>query len=366
MGLTKLDFTNISNVSDIVKILSNNNIDCDIEVIDNKIKFTSRRYGTNSNITLKATSDGTGIDIYGSSYLDGANATTVDGTNASGTTLLQAVNNAEEQAFFGGILTTQFCEDDLIIENSTAIQSKDHIYYEAIQSLKNINEIGTTIKSAGNSKTRLLAYSISPIAAKQAIATYATIASSTNYSGADTCITMNLKTLTGIIPDLNLNQTYLTQSENAGVDVYGSLENLGVVLSHNNNGYTDDITGQLWLKKDLEVQGFNYLRKTNTKIPMTESGMAGLKNAYAVSLEQAVTNGFIGTGIGWGDDVAIPFGNPEDFRRNILEKGYYIYSLPISQQSIADREERKAPIVQIAIKCAGAIHKSNVIVTVTA
>lgn len=224
--------------------------------------------------------------------------------------------------------------------------------------------LGGEIKAAGNGKTRLLAYS--GIAAKQAIATYATIASSTNYTGTDTCLTMNLKTLTGIAPDLNLNQTYVDAAKTNGVDIYGSLEGLGVVFSNNNNGYTDDITGQLWLKKDLEVTGFNYLRKTNTKIPQTEAGMTGLKNAYETSLSQGVTNGFIGTGIDWGNDVPIPFGNPEDFRRNILEKGYYIYSLPISQQSQADREERKAPLIQIAVKTAGAIHSSNVIVNIAA
>lgn len=366
--LTNLNFTKIDSVADIAKVISNYNIDCDVDATaDNKIKFTSRKFGTDSVITLKATADGTGTDIYGSSYLNGASAVTVDGANATGTTLATAITTAEEQAFFGGVLTTQYCEDALILANGTAIQSTDHIYYEAIRSLKDIAGIGASVKSAGDGKTRLLAYSTGDaVTAKQAIATYATIASSTNYNGTDTCLTMNLKTLTGILPDLNLNQTYITQAKTNGVDVYGSLEGLGIVLSHNNNGYTDDITGQLWLKKDLEVQGFNYLRTTNTKIPMTESGMTGLKNAYMLSLEQGVANGFIGAGIGWGDDVAVPFGNPEDFRRNILEKGYYIYSLPISQQSIADREERKAPVIQIAVKCSGAIHSSNVIVTVTA
>lgn len=366
--LTGLNFTNIDAVDDIASIIRNSNIDCNIEVVDtNKIRFTSRKYGADSEIALKATAGGSGTDIYGTSYLNGANATKIDGADATGTTLADAVSEAEQQAFFGGVLTTQFCQDSLILANSTAIQSKDHIYYEAIQSLKDIAVLGPLVKSAGNGKTRLLGYSYGGAdASKQAIATYATIASSTNYTGVDTCLTLNLKTLTGILPDLNLTQTYITQAAASGVDIYGSLEGLGVVLSNNNNGYTDDITGQLWLKKDLEVNGFNYLRKTNTKIPQTESGMTGLKSAYETSLQQGVRNGFIGTGIGWGDDVAVPFGNPEDFRRNILEKGYYIYSLPISLQSSADREARKAPLIQIAIKAAGAIHSSNVIVNIAA
>jgi len=365
--LSGLNLSGIEDVKDVVTVLKNTNVDCDIEVVDtNKIKFSSRRYGADSELVLKTTT-GAGTDLYGASYLDGANVTTVQGADASGTTLAEAVAEAEEMAFFGGVLTTQFCENSLILANSTAIQGKDHIYYEGIQSLKNISELGANIKSAGNGKTRTLAYSYAGAnGSKQAIATYSTIASSTNYTGVDTCLTMNLKTLTGILPDLNLNQTYVNSAKTNGVDIYGSLEGLGVVLSNNNNGYTDDATGQLWLKKDLEVVGFNYLRKTNTKIPQTEAGMTGLKNAYETSLAQGVRNGYIGTGVGWSDETPIPFGNPEDFKRNILEKGYYIYSLPISQQSQADREERKAPLIQIAVKTAGAIHSSDVIVNISA
>lgn len=367
--LSGMDLTNVSSVADVVAIFNAQGLDCNISVVDtNKIQFQSRRYGaTESGVALKATTAGSGTDLYGSSYLNGANQVTTAGTDASGTSLADAVSASEQQAFFGGVLTTQFCENATVLANATAIQGKDHIYFEATQSLKNMAVLGNSIKSAGDGKTRLLAYSFGGAdASKQAIATYATMASSTNYNGTDTCLTMNLKTLTGILPDLNLTQTYVSQAKTNGVDIYGSLEGLGVVFSNNNNGYTDDLTGQLWLKKDLEVNGFNYLRKTNTKIPQTESGMTGLKNAYEVSLQQGVTNGFIGTGVGWGDEVPIPFGNPEDFRRNILENGYYIYSLPISQQSQADREERKAPLIQIAVKTAGAIHSSNVIVNISA
>lgn len=364
---TNMNFSSISTVDDIVKVLNAQNFDCNIEVVDtNKIKFTSKRYGADSEITLKATATGTGTDIYGSTLLDGSSATTTDGEDASGTTLADAVALAEEKGFFGGVLTTQFCENSLIEANASAIQAKDHIYYEGVQSLKNISELGQEIKSAGLGKTRLLAYSLGDEECKRAIATYATIASSTNYSGTDTCLTMNLKTLTGLIGDTNLNQTYFTQAKASGVDIYGQTGGLGVVYPNNNNGYTDDITGQLWLKKDLEVVGFNYLRQTNTKIPQTESGITGLKNAYTTCLEAGVRNGFIGAGVGWSEETPIPFGDPETFRRNILEKGYYIYSIPVSEQSQADREERKAPIIQIAIKTAGAIHSSDVIVNISA
>ena len=359
--LTGLNFTTVQTVSDIADVLNAWGLDCDIKAASNQIVFTSRRFGaTGSTIALSATTDGSGTDIYGASYLDGANATSTAGTDATGTTVAEAVAQVDALTYVGGILTTQYCENDLIIANATAIQQLDHIYYEATASLKNMSVLGASIKSANLTKTRLNAYS-GASGAKQAIATYATMASSTNYNGDNTCLTMNLKTLTGIQPDLNLTQTYYNTAKQYGVDIYANTEGLSVVYSFSNGLYTDEATSELWLKKALEVSGFNYLRKTNTKIPQTESAMTGLKNAYEQRLLQGVRNGMIAPGT-WND--SIPFGNPEDFLRNIEERGYYIYSIPVSQQPQTEREERIAPVVQIAIKLSGAFHSSNVIVNV--
>lgn len=359
--LTGLNFTTCQTVADIAQVLNAWGLDCDITATSSQIVFTSRRFGaTGSAIALSATTDGSGTDLYGSSYFDGANATATAGLDATGTTIAEAVAQVDELTYVGGVLSTQFCENDLVVANATALQATDHIYYEATASLKNISVLGASIKSAGLDKTRLLAYS-GASGAKQAIATYATMASSTNYNGNSTCLTMNLKTLTGIQPDLNLSQTYYNAAKQYGVDIYANTEGLSVVYSFNNGLYTDEATGELWLKKALEVAGFNYLRKTNTKIPQTESAMAGLKNAYEQKLTQGIRNGMIAPGA-WNDSV--PFGNPEDFLRNIEERGYYIYSLPVSQQPQTEREERIAPVVQIAIKLSGAFHSSNVIVNV--
>jgi hypothetical protein len=45
-----------------------------------------------------------------------------------------------------------------------------------------------------------------------------------------------------------------------------------------------------------------------------------------------------------------------------LSAGFYVYAPPVSTQSQADREARKAPVIQIACKFAGAVHFANVIV----
>lgn len=354
-----LNFTNVTTIADIVTVLNNQNLDVDIAVEGNTIVFTSKRYGTTAAIEAGTTS--TGTDIAGENYLNLSSATTTAGTNASGETLSEALTAALQQVYFGGVLSTQFVDDATLQANATAIQSKDVVYYEAMTSLKNMAVTGAAIKSAGNGKTRSLAYSVNTETAKVAIATYATNAQSVNFSGTDTANTMNLKTLTGVLGDTGLSDTYVLSAQTNGVDIYGLTGGLSVVYSNDNNGYTDDIVNQLAFKKRIEVAGFNYLRQTNTKIPQTEAEMTGLKSTYSNVCENFIKNGVVGAGT-WNS--AVPFGDPESFKRNIEEKGYYIYSIPVSQQSQTDREARKAPVVQIALKLSGAFHFSEIIINV--
>lgn len=355
------DFSSVDSVADIVTVLKKKNLDVNIEADGDTIVFTSRKRGANSEVSISAASGESEIDISTASYLNVAAGDTTNGTDAAGETLAEAVTRALEQVYFGGVITTQATEPSAIQTNAAAIQTLDCVYFETIQSLKQISDLGAAIKSAGLGKTRLLAYSDDAETGKVAIATYASIASSVNYNGSNTMNTMNLKTLTGITGDSGLNDTYVLAAKTNGVDIYANTGGLSVVYSNDNNGYTDDIKGQLWLKKALEVAGFNYLRQVNTKIPQTEEAMTGLRNAYAQIAEKGITNGFIGAAP-WNGSY--PFGDSEDFAANIAEKGYYIYSLPIAQQTQTEREARKAPVVQLAVKCAGAIHFSDVIVNI--
>ena len=55
------------------------------------------------------------------------------------------------------------------------------------------------------------------------------------------------------------------------------------------------------------------------------------------------------------------FGNdPKVFRDNIATTGYYVYAKPMSEQSQSEREQRKAPAIQVAFKMAGAIHTADI------
>lgn len=195
------------------------------------------------------------------------------------------------------------------------------------------------------------------------LSAYAGLALSTNFNGSNTTQTMNLKSLIGPQPDPSMTQTIQNYATASGADTYPSLQGVPKVLCSGANQYFDQVYNLQWFVGALQVAGFNYLATTSTKIPQTESGMDGLKGAYRNVCEQAVGNQYLAPGA-WNS--ATTFGNQTNFLNNISQLGYYIYSTPVAQQSQTARAARQAPLVQIAIKAAGAIQSSTVVVYVNA
>jgi hypothetical protein len=221
--------------------------------------------------------------------------------------------------------------------------------------------ICTTIQQATETKTRMLLYTPGQAAANLMKAAYAGRAASVDYTGSDTVGTMNLQQLATITPDPGISQTNWNAAQTAGCDLYVSYYGYPAVVSTGGNDYYDNQYANLALKFALETAGFNFLAQTNTKVPQTEQGMNGLKDAYAQVMEQFVNNGELAPGT-W--DSSETFGDPQIFNNNIEQKGYYIYSSPVATQSAASRNARQAPLCQIAAKRAGAVQQSNVIVLV--
>lgn len=275
-------------------------------------------------------------------------------------TLSEALTRIEDQVFFVGIISTFWPADDTAAQ-AFALQvqaTKSKIWIFAQNSNTKIAGLFTTLKNSGYYATRCLYYSIGATEAREFAAAYASRLFSTNFSAANGTLTMNLQSLTGIDADSGITQTVANNCDTAGVDIYANIAGRSSTLSYGaNGGYSDDIVNLIWFITALQVAGFNALATVGTKIPQTEPGMSTLKNAYRSVCQQAVVNGYVAPGT-WNSSLT--FGNPTDFINNIAQVGFYIYSLPINQQSQTDREDRVAPLVQIAIKSAGAIHSTTV------
>lgn len=193
------------------------------------------------------------------------------------------------------------------------------------------------------------------------MAAYAGLGLSVNFSGSNTTITMNLKTLNTIQPDPTMSQTIYNEAKAAGADIYASIQGNPGVICFGANDYYDNVYNLQWFVGAILVASYNYLAQTSTKQPQTETAMDGFKGSQRLVCQQAVTNQFVAPGT-WTNPTT--FGVQAQFYQNIAQFGYYIYSQPIAQQSQVDRAARIAPLVQIAIKYAGAIQSADLIIYV--
>ena len=291
---------------------------------------------------------------------------------ASGMTLTQAISVLQPQIYTGGYIyadanvatvpsTGAFSVAD-VESASTLVNSfvTKALFFAPTASINDLYGSGlcATISGASQQQTRLLIHTAGVLTARKFAAGYAARLFGTNFNGSNTTITMNLKQIVGIGADTGINETIAAQCQTVGVDFYALVQGLPEVVSTGGNGYSDNVYNLTWLLNALQVATFNTLGTTSTKIPQTETGMNTIKSSVAQVLNQAVANGFLAPGT-WTGAL---FGNPASLATNIQQFGYYVYSQPVSQQIQSDRAKRIAPLVQIAIKYAGAIQSVNGII----
>lgn len=284
----------------------------------------------------------------------------------AGETLAAAISRTESLVQYFGIMGIQIFSDEDILAAAAVVQTMNKILFIVSNLQASIEASGVIddLRTGNLSNTRGLYYGSSDEeSALGFMAAYAGRALSTNFSGSNTTSTMHLKDLATVQPDPTMTQTILNLAQAAGADCYLSLQGVPKVFCSGENQFFDQVYNLQWFVGALQIAGFNFLAQSATKVPQTEAGMDGLKSAYRNVCNQAVVNQYSAPGT-WNSSTT--FGNQADFLANILQVGYYIYSQPVSLQSQTQREDRIAPLVQIALKEAGAIHKSSVIVFVNA
>lgn len=277
-------------------------------------------------------------------------------------TLAVAIARLNPLIFFGGILSAGYAASDAeILAAAIVVQPLNKMLFASSYLTASVDSAGLfdQIQKASETNTRCLLYTVSAAAARLFASAYGGRAMSVDFDGADTTLTMHLKDLVGIDPDPGITQTVLNKCKTVGADVYASIGGLPKVFCTGGNDFYDNVYNLNWLVFALTVAGFNALATTSTKLPQTEPGMSVLKGAYIEVLQRAVRNGFVAPGA-WNSPEL--FGDPVALVRNVAEQGWYIYSLPVNLQSQTQREARQAPLVQTAIKFAGAIQSTSIVV----
>lgn len=280
-----------------------------------------------------------------------------------------AIERIASEIYFEGIITTKEVEDEEYITASTAVEAmQNKVLMLPRSSSTAFSGVFSTVQT--NVKTKCLYYSYgadAQTAAQNArifAAAYLSKAMSVNYGGSNTTMTMNLKDLAGVAADTNINETILEQCVSAGADCYPSIEGLPKVISNAQGGmYIDQVLNQIWFVNTIQRNVFNVLATTRTKIAQTDAALEIITKAIRQVCNQGVGNGYLAPGSWNSPDT---FGDYDDFLRNIEEFGYYIYHMPVAEQSQTDRQARKAPVYQIAGKEAGAVHSANILIYIEA
>lgn len=280
-------------------------------------------------------------------------------------TLLEAVNAVlQYNSWYGlGIADSETVSDADVLSVAAAIEaaSSSRILAVTTQEPETLlasssTDLAAKLKAGKFSRAFVQYSSSSKYAALSAFGRAFTV----NFNGNNTTITLKFKQEPTITYEaLNTAQAQALEGKNANVFVYYANDTAileqGVMA---NGDFFDERHGLDWLQNYVQTNLFNLLYTSTSKIPQTEAGITRLLTNVEQSLDQAVSNGLVAPGIWSG--AALGQINTGD----TLTKGYYVYAAPLASQAQADREARKAPLIQVACKLAGAVHYADVQINV--
>lgn len=359
--VTALDFRTSSTLTEVAALIDAQ-ITGTVTVVDGKIVITSSTTGATSTITmLSAHTSGTFIgDIL--TLSSGSGAVMVQGAASStltAETKEAAVTAALAETYFVGFGFIDNPTDEETTALATFAQANSKIYYDvfsvAANLEKNITNVVWAIKLASLTACRML---FSKTNNRKLWIAYASRAHVVNFNAENTAMTMNLKELKGIVAE-DYTQDEITKAYNVGLDVYTTIKNVPVVLCSPANDFVDNVYNLIAYIDSVKTDAFNLLKGTATKVPQTTKGVNQL-----IDTIEKTTRGYVRSGVFAPGTWSSPdsFGDIDTFKRSIEMQGFYVLAGSLADQPQADRTARKSPVIQVAAKDAGAIHKADIII----
>ena len=189
-------------------------------------------------------------------------------------------------------------------------------------------------------------------------ATYMARVHTVNFNAENSAMTMQLKELS--VPAEDYSQTELDNAKRVGLDLYTTIKDTPCVLTSHANDFVDNIYNITAYIDAVQTDMFNLLKSTATKLAQTEDDVKKLVDQGEKNYCRFCTCRRVRT---WHWSSPDTFGDVEVFKRNIEQLGYYWKAGSLADQAQADREERKSPVLQAAVKKnAGAIHSADIII----
>ncbi|WP_181150211.1 DUF3383 domain-containing protein [Photorhabdus hindustanensis] len=265
--------------------------------------------------------------------------------------------------WYGLVIADDSLTDDDVLSVADYIESASvsRIYGHTVQKTDASDtdvdtDIGSRLK-AGNYQRTLWQYSTGkPYTVASLFGRMFTV----NFNGNNTTITLKFKQEPAVTAE-RLTTTQANALKKKNGNVFVKYNNDTAIIQEGvmaNGDFIDERHGLDWLQNYVQNNLYNLLYTSTGKIPQTDAGVTRLLTNVEQSLDQAVTNGLVAPGVWNGGQIGQI--QPGD----TLTKGYYVYAPAIATQAQADREARKAPVIQCAIKLAGAVHYADVIINV--
>lgn len=362
--VSAVDFRTVNSLDDVVTALNTAITGATVTLSNSYITITSDTTGATSTLTyLSAHTSGTfvGTILTLSSGSGGTLTQGVASQTLTAETKVEALTAVKAQRNFKGVCFIDTMLDAEVPLVASWAQSNETLVYETFQSVDYL-EIATdnpvwTVKLSGQDYFRCL---YSKAGNRQMSASYMAYVHSVDFTAEKSAFTMHLKDLN--IPAENYSQTEIQKAYNVGLDIYtiiGNETSKGIFTSGAND-FVDNIYNLMAYKEQMQVDVFNVLKGTSTKIAQTTQDVNKLVDQCEKTTAQFVRAGVFAPGTWTSPDF---FGNIDVFKRNIEQQGFYFLAGKLSDQSTADRQARKSPTIQGAVKNAGAIHKVNLLIS---
>lgn len=365
-SVSGLDFRTVTEMADVVAILNEELTGATAAYADQRIVITSDTTGAASEVGFMVAS-GTGTFI-GSilALAQGTGATSTDGVaqvTLTAETKVEAVTKLLEQISIKGFTFIDNPTDPESKALAVWAQGNKVLGYDVFDSPSNLTvdpaNVVWDIKLAGLSNYRMF-YSKAGDR-NFAVAGMAKV-HLVNFNGENTAQNLNMKEFTAITPD-DLTQTEISNAQKVGLSIYVPFKGgiVSKVLESGANDFADNRYNLIAFENSVQTAVFNLLGGTATKIPQTIRGINQILDTV-----EAVSNRFVRVGVFGPGEWSSPdsFGDIGVFKRSIRDKGFYWLAGSLATQPQADREARKSPVIQGAVKLAGAINKVDIIVFV--
>lgn len=355
-NINTLDFSTTTTIDQVVTLITAM-VGATCTFSDQRFIFTSDSNGVASTMSTATTNIGTFIgSILGLS--DGATVINgVDSQTLAAETKLAAISEVKSLVNFKGFCfidnTTDTDSEDL----ATWAQANAVLGYDVFSDITNLevdnsNPVWNITSKSQNNYTML--YGTDRRLAVGVMARQHTV----NFASDNTANTLNLKEIRGV-EATDYSQTTWNKAEIVGLSLYTFFKGVPKLITSGANGWADNAYNLVAFVDAIQVDVFNLLGTTSTKIPQTIQGVNQIIDQCEKTTRQFVRVGVFAPGTWSSPDY---FGDKEVFDRNIITNGYFWQAGKLADQSTADRQARKSPVIQGAVKNAGAIHSANILI----